>query len=155
MVKPESHHVPGLRVVPLPVHPGWLGVILLGGMLGTAARAGLEAAFPATLGGVPWATFWINISGAFVLGALLELLSATGPDVGWRRAVRLGAGTGALGGYTTYSTFAVETMTLLGAGSWLTGLGYALGSVTLGFLAAFAGIAGTHSLLRRAPRSAS
>lgn len=132
----------------LPVHPGWLGVILVGGMIGTAIRAGLETAFASPSGGVPWATFGINISGAFLLGTLLETLSATGRDVGWRRTVRLGVGTGALGGYTTYSTFAVETMTLLQGGAWLVGTAYALGSVTLGFTAALAGITLARAIVR-------
>lgn len=138
----------------LPLHPGWLAVILLGGMAGTATRAALEAAFPSSPGGVPWATFGINVTGAFMLGALLEFLLLSGPDHGWRRAARLGLGTGALGGYTTYSTFAVETMNLLGAGHWLRGVGYALGSVILGFAAAVAGLATVHGLTRGKERTA-
>lgn len=136
----ESAQAPRQHGRLLPVQPGWLGVILAGGTAGTAARAGLEATFAPPVGGMPWATFGINLSGAFLLGALLEVLAATGRDVGWRRMLRLGVGTGVLGGYTTYSTFAVETMTLLQGGAWLIGMGYALGSVILGFLAAYGGI---------------
>lgn len=117
-------------------------VVLVGGAFGTAVRAALESAFPAQPGGWPWTTFAINVSGSFLLGLLLETLSRRGPDAGLRRYLRLGVGTGVMGGYTTYSTFAVETVRLLGLGGAATflGIGYALGSVVLGLLAAFAGM---------------
>ena len=114
-------------------------VVIAGGALGTAIRAGIESAFPAQPAGWPWATFLINVSGAFLLGLLLETLSRRGPDVGGRRLLRLGLGTGVMGGYTTYSTFAVETVRLIGSGAVLAGIGYSLGSVVLGLVAALAG----------------
>ena len=114
-------------------------VVFVGGALGTSIRAALEAAFPAQPGGWPWATFLINVSGAFLLGLLLETLSRRGPDVGARRLVRLGLGTGVMGGYTTYSTFTLETVRLIGSGAMLAGIGYALGSVLIGLVAALAG----------------
>ncbi len=119
-------------------------LILIGGMAGTALRAALEAAAPAAPGTWPWTTFWINVTGSALLGALLEWL-AGGEDVGWRRSVRLGVGTGVLGGFTTYSTFSVETVGLLSGGQWAFGLGYAVSSAVLGIGAATAAIA----LLRR------
>lgn len=117
-------------------------VVFVGGALGTAIRAALEAAMPAQPGGWPWTTFAINVSGSFLLGLLLETLSRRGPDAGLRRYLRLGLGTGVMGGYTTYSTFAVETVRLftLGGGAVFVGLGYALGSVVLGLAGAFAGM---------------
>jgi len=145
---PDSHHLPGLRLVRLPVRPAWLGVILIGGAVGSALRAWLETTFPPAAGHWPWTTWWINVSGALMLGVLLEVLAVTGPDEGWRRGVRLGVGTGALGGYTTYSTFAVETVQLLQGGAWLVGLGYALGSVLTGVLAAVVGVWAVRRLLR-------
>ncbi len=114
-------------------------LIVVGGMVGTALRAALAATFPAQPGGWPWATFVINISGAFALGLLLEALSRRGPDGGVRQYLRLGVGTGVLGGYTTYSTFAVESVRLLGGGALLVGFGYALASVLLGLAAALGG----------------
>ena len=61
---------------------------------------------------------------------------------GVRRYLRLGLGTGVMGGYTTYSSFAVETVRLFGEGgaAVFVGIGYALGSVVLGLAAAFAGM---------------
>ena len=114
-------------------------VVFAGGTIGTAVRAGLSAAFPAHPGEWPWATFAINLTGAFILGCLLELLARRGPDVGVRHYLRLGLGTGVLGGYTTHSTFAVETVRLLESGAILAGAGYAAGSVLLGLAAALAG----------------
>lgn len=137
----------------IPVRPAWLGVIFLGGAAGTATRAAFEGAFPAAPGQWPWTTFWLNVSGALVLGILLEVLAGTGPDRGWRRGVRLGAGTGFLGGYTTYSSFTVETFGLIRSEAWLIALGYALGSVILGLAAAFLGARVVRRMLRRYRRA--
>lgn len=117
-------------------------LVFIGGAVGTAIRAALEAAMPAQPGGWPWTTFAINVSGSFLLGLLLETLSLRGPDAGLRRYLRLGVGTGVMGGYTTYSTFAVETVRLfgVGGGAVFIGIGYALGSVILGLAGAFAGM---------------
>ncbi len=114
---------------------GNLALIVVGGMVGTAARAALESALPAAAGLWPWTTFWINVSGSLALGLLAELLAA-GEDVSWRRSVRLGVGTGMLGGYTTYSTFSVETVELLRSGNWLPGLAYPVASLLAGIATA-------------------
>lgn len=132
---------------PLQRDPRWLALVLVGGAVGTGIRDALERANPAPAGGWPWTTFVINVTGSFVLAVLLESLALGGPDAGWRRVLRLGVGTGVLGGFTTYSTFAVETAHLLGAdpggahGAVLVGVGYAVGSVVLGVAAAWAGLA--------------
>jgi len=120
-------------------HPGLLALIFLGGALGTAARAAVENAVPADPAGIPWATLLINVAGSLLLGALLEVLARTGPDSGWRRGARLTLGTGVLGGFTTYSTFAVETVQRMSPGAYVVGLLYAVGSIVLGVAAAAAG----------------
>ncbi|WP_439691895.1 fluoride efflux transporter FluC [Curtobacterium sp. SP.BCo] len=124
-----------------PPHRRWafLGLVALGGAIGTAARALLAAAFPA-LDGISWTILAINVVGAFCLGLLLETLARRGPDVGRRRAVRLFVGTGVLGGFTTYSTLADDTAQLLDGGRWAAGSGYALVTVVLGLLAVAAGV---------------
>ncbi|MFZ0529304.1 MAG: CrcB family protein, partial [Propionicimonas sp.] len=73
--------------IPAPGWPKWrwLGLILVGGTLGTSVRAWLEGTWPAAEGAWPWTTFWINLLGSFLLGLLLEALAATGADAGWRR----------------------------------------------------------------------
>lgn len=130
------------------MNPRLLGFVVLGGMVGTTVRAGLSAAFATPLGGWPVITFTVNISGAFVLGLLLQWLARTGPDEGPRRAARLSIGTGALGGYTTYSSFAVEVDRLIGSGHALLGAAYALVSIAAGLLAAGVGIALADRLTR-------
>ena len=81
--------------------PVLLGVALLGG-LGAVARFLLDGAVSARAGrGFPWGTLAVNLSGAFALGVIVgAALSADG--------LRL-LGTGLLGGYTTFSTWALES----------------------------------------------
>ena len=124
----------------LPVDPRWLAVIFLGAASGTTARSLLEGAWPATPGAFPWTTFSINVCGSLLLGMLLEAIAESGRDAGWRRGLRLGVGTGVLGGFTTYSTFSVETVLLLRSGHWLLATGYALASVVTGVGAAMLGV---------------
>ena len=122
------------------LRPGALALVAAGGAVGTTVRYLLEVACTPGAGQVPWVTFVINVTGAFLLGALLTTLARTGEDAGWRRSVRLGVGTGMLGGYTTYSTFAVEVHSLLGAGRTWVGTGYAAGTVLAGVAAAAIGL---------------
>ncbi|MGB7963938.1 MAG: CrcB family protein [Propionicimonas sp.] len=145
----DSHALPGLSPGRLPLRPAWLGLIVAGGSVGTAARAWLDVTFTPAAGQWPWVTFWINIGGAFLLGALLELLTGTGPDHGWRRGVRLGLGTGLLGGFTTYSTLANQTFQLLSTGHALIGVGYGVGTVVAGLAAALGAIRAMHWLMQR------
>ncbi len=120
---------------------GWtLLLVGIGGAIGTLLRVGIESAVSPAAGGWPTGTFLINISGAFILAVLLESLSLHGPDGGWRRRIRLGVGTGVLGGYTTYSSFMVETALLGADDRYLVAFGYAAISVVLGVIAALAGV---------------
>lgn len=92
-------------------------------------------------GGWPLATLLENVLGSFLLGVLLETLLRRGNESDAGRRIRLGVGTGALGGFTTYSSLALETDRLLADGAVLTAATYALTSVTLGLLACFGGVA--------------
>jgi fluoride exporter len=88
-------------------------------------------------GRFPWATFWTNVGGSLLLGLLLAvLLERLRPHTYLRPFVA----TGALGAFTTMSTFQVETALLLRDGHAGVGLVYAVTSVVAGILAAFAGI---------------
>lgn len=134
-----------------PPHLRWgsLGLVALGGAIGTGVRAVLADAFPAH-DGISWVILVINVVGAFCLGLLLESLARRGPDVGRRRTVRLLVGTGVLGGFTTYSTLADDTAQLLDVGRWGAGSGHALLTVALGLLAVLAGIWLAHLIRPRA-----
>lgn len=116
-----------------------LGLVWLGGATGTATRYLLSTAVPARFGGPP-VILGINVVGAFLLGLLLERLARGGRDAGRRRLVRLTVGTGFLGGFTTYSALAVDTMTLAGAGPIGVAAAYGLATVVVGALAATGGI---------------
>ena len=122
--------------------------VFAGGLLGTAARAGLSLMQPAAHTAVqlqawPWATFTVNMLGALLLGFILELWQHLGPDTGTRQATRLLLGTGIMGAFTTYGTFIWETILRFGSSSaraGVIGLFYALASLVGGLLAAGIGI---------------
>ncbi len=123
-----------------PAHrdPRRIALVFAGGAVGASLRAWLGASLPPSTAGFPWATFTANVTGAFMLGLLSEFLLRRVRDEGRRHALQLTFGTGLLGGYTTYSSFAVETVTLLDDAPWLAA-GYAAGTVVAGFAAAAAG----------------
>ncbi|MDN5833089.1 MAG: CrcB family protein [Brevibacterium sp.] len=118
----------------------YLGLALVGGIFGTAAREAISLAVPST-SGIPWAIFAVNILGAFLLGLLLDALARMGPDDGRRRRLRIMVGTGFMGGFTTYSALATDAASLLGEGEVGAGIAYGLGTILIGGLATWAGIA--------------
>jgi CrcB protein len=117
--------------------PDVLAVIMVGGMLGASARYGIARALPTLPGTFPWATFWTNLSGSFLLGLLLVLVVERFPPT---RYVRPFLGTGVLGAFTTMSTYEVETAILFKDGHPTTALLYGVGSLLAGLLLAYAGI---------------
>lgn len=121
--------------------------VAAGGALGSIARYGLSHALPAR-GGWPVGTLTENLVGAFLLGLLLAVLLRRGHETPRRRWLRLTLGTGVLGGFTTYSAFALELHGLLADGRGWLALGYALVSVVGGTLMCLAGVAVARSLPR-------
>jgi CrcB protein len=117
--------------------PDVLAVVALGGMLGASARYGIARWLPTPHDGFPWATFWTNLSGSFLLGLLLVVLLERFPPT---RLVRPFLATGVIGAFTTMSTYEVETALLIKDGQAGTGLLYGLGSLVAGLLLAYAGI---------------
>ncbi|WP_062205336.1 fluoride efflux transporter FluC [Demequina salsinemoris] len=121
-------------------HPAVVtAAVIVGAAVGTTGRATLGHALPTADGGVPWATLLANAVGALLLGILVEWIARIGDAGGWRLA-RMGLGTGVMGGFTTYSSFAVETTHLLEGGHVAIGVGYALGSLVVGIVCAGAGL---------------
>lgn len=90
----------------------------------------------------PWATFTINVSGSFAIGFVSVALTQWLPHPN----VRLFAVVGVLGGYTTFSTFASESLVLWERGAWWLSLANMAGSVMAGFLAVLLGVALGRSL---------
>ncbi|MEU9510500.1 CrcB family protein [Micromonospora sp. NPDC048170] len=109
-----------------------LGAVAAGGALGALARAGLQHVFPHGPTGFPWATFAVNLSGCLLIGVLMAALDRSG---GRRPLLRPFLGVGVLGGYTTFSTYAVDIDRALSAGAPAVALGY-LAATLLGALAA-------------------
>ena len=107
-----------------------------GGALGGLARAGFAGLAPRDPGGWPWATLLVNLVGCLLLGVLLAVLARRRPE-GERLQVFLG--TGVLGGFTTYSAFALEVTDLAAAGRLAAAGGYVAVSVVGGVLALAAG----------------
>ena len=102
----------------------------MGGFVGANARYWIGAALVA---GAPWTTLGINVAGSFLLGALI----GTSPSTSWRLLL----GVGVLGGFTTFSAFALETVELVEARALARAGLYVAGSVFLSLLAAGAGLA--------------
>lgn len=119
--------------------PRLLLLVLAGALVGAPLRHLVGLAAPASEGGVPWATFGVNVAGSLALGLLLTALARSSGDPRLRRDLRLGLGTGLLGAFTTYSALGTETALLLRDGQPGLAIGYALGSAVAGVLAAAVG----------------
>jgi CrcB protein len=135
---------------PRPVHLSWpnIGLVAAGGAVGTSLRYVTTLLVP-SWAGVPVATLGINVLGAFLLGALLELLADRSIDAGVSRRLRLTLGTGVLGGFTTYSALSTDTASLALAHP-VQALGYAAATVVVGAGASALGIWLARSHLRSA-----
>lgn len=114
-----------------------LVTVAVGGGAGTLARHLLVSAGGAHGAAV---TLAVNAAGAFLLGMLLERLTRARLPHARRRRLMLLLGTGALGGFTTYSALAVEVLARAEAGAWAGAVGYGLATVLSGLAAAAAGV---------------
>ncbi|GAB2828368.1 CrcB family protein [Actinocorallia aurea] len=114
-----------------------LAVVGVGGALGASARFGISEAFPRDVSGFGWATFWINVSGCFLIGVLMVAVTEV-----WRvhRLVRPFLGVGVLGGFTTFSTAMVEVQAMAAEGAPAGALGYLAGTLAAAFVAVRAGV---------------
>ncbi|GAB2725622.1 fluoride efflux transporter FluC [Arthrobacter bambusae] len=124
---------------PLHLHGRFVLLVAAGGILGALSRYGFGMALPAP-NAWPLPTLLINLSGALALGWLLEALARSGPDAGLRRIARLGIGSGFLGAYTTYSTLALDSVHLFGAGRGMDAIWYLVASLLGGVAATTLGI---------------
>ena len=120
-----------------------IGALSLGGVFGVNARFwfGLWINRWASQQ-FPWATFVINVTGSFAIGFLTVVLSRWLPHPNLRLLVV----TGFLGGYTTYSTFAFESLTLWERGEKGFSLAYITSTVIVGFLAVTFGVVSAREL---------
>jgi len=114
-------------------------IVFLGGGLGAALRHGLNLGIGRLLGnGFPYATFFINVSGSFMMGLIAAWFAFKGDaSQHWRLFLT----TGILGGYTTFSTFSLDAAFLYERDQFVLMAVYVVGSVVLGLIGLFAGLA--------------
>jgi CrcB protein len=111
-----------------------LAAVFAGGAIGTVARAGLEALADPDPARWPWATFAVNIVGAFLLGYFTTRLLERLPLSSYRRPL---LGTGLCGGLTTFSTMQVETLKMLEHHHYGLAAGYTIASIAAGLVAVY------------------
>jgi CrcB protein len=118
-------------------------LVMLGGALGSGARYLVgRVAFVQLGGGYPWATLAVNWIGGFLMGALVGVLAQRGGN----EPARLFVAVGILGGFTTFSSFSLDMMTMIERGSWPAALAYAGISVFGALAALFAGLMLTRAI---------
>ncbi|MCI5825973.1 MAG: CrcB family protein [Arcanobacterium sp.] len=115
-------------------------LVFFGGFLGALARFGIVHAVPAAVAPFPLATGIINVAGAFLLGLLTTGLLCAAINPRQRARWKAFLGSGFLGGFTTYSALAVDSVLLTQAGHSAISTGYAVFSIGIGTVAAWAGL---------------
>jgi CrcB protein len=127
-----------------------LAAVAAGGATGSLGRYGLAVALPHEPTGFPWATFLTNAAGCFAIGVLMVVVARVLPG---RPLLRPFLGAGLLGGFTTFSTYALEIQRMVDAGARGTAMVYLAGTVLAALAAAYAGSRATRlALIGRARR---
>ena len=120
--------------------------VMIGGAIGSALRYAMSTwiaeAIPSTF---PWGTLAVNVIGSFVIGFFTALTGPDGPLL-VSPVAKAFLTIGILGGFTTFSSFSLQTMLLMQDGQWLAAAGNVLSSVVLCLLAVAGGIALANAL---------
>jgi CrcB protein len=120
------------------VHWDVLAAITVGGMAGASGRYALELAWPTPAGSWPWATFVTNTTGCLLIGLLMVYVVEAGRA---HPLIRPFVGVGVLGGFTTFSTYAVQNVVLVDGGHAGLAVGYLFGTLAAALVAVTAGVA--------------
>ncbi|MBT2389852.1 fluoride efflux transporter CrcB [Streptomyces sp. ISL-1] len=141
-------HVPAQRAETAGSHK-WpvLAAIAAGGAAGTTARYAASVLWPAAPGAFPWATFWVNVLGCALIGVLMALVSEGGRSA--HPLVRPFLGVGVLGGFTTFSTYALDFSDLLEREEADTAMAYAAGTVAGAMAAVWLAASATRAVVTR------
>lgn len=142
--EPSSSHHPTAHVHRTRQHLV-LAAIALGGFVGAWGRDEVSLTWRTTSGDIPWTTFAINTSGAFMLGLILTVLLNRSRPANYLRPF---LGVGVLGAWTTMSTFAMESDLLVKDGDIAAAVAYAAATVGLGLIVTWAGIMAGRALVR-------
>ncbi|GAA3671635.1 fluoride efflux transporter CrcB [Streptomyces iranensis] len=126
-----------------------VAAVALGGGLGASARYGASLLWPTSAGAFPWTTLAVNAIGCAVIGVFMVVIT----DV-WavHRLVRPFFGTGVLGGFTTFSTYAVDIQHLVDDGQAHTGLEYLAGTLLTALASVWLAAACTRRVIERRQR---
>ncbi|WP_031521221.1 fluoride efflux transporter CrcB [Streptomyces sp. NRRL F-5123] len=138
---------PDAPVPPRPPGQGQAPVVAAvaaGGAIGASARYGAGLLWPTATGAFPWTTLTVNVVGCAVIGVLMVLITET-----WsvHRLVRPFFGTGVLGGFTTFSTYAVDVQQLVQHGHARTALAYLASTLLAALFAVWLAAAATRALM--------
>ncbi|MGK4580307.1 FluC/FEX family fluoride channel [Kitasatospora sp. HPMI-4] len=126
-----------------------LSAIALGGVIGATARYGASLLWPVGPGAFPWSTLLVNASGCAVIGVFMVLITEAWAVHG---LVRPFFGTGVLGGFTTFSTYAVDIQRLVDGGHAAAGLGYLAATLASAMLSVWAAATATRWAIGRRRR---
>ncbi|MGV9989283.1 fluoride efflux transporter CrcB [Streptomyces sp. NPDC003374] len=129
-----------------------VAVVALGGVIGATARYAASLWWPTPPGGFPWATFWTNVVGCAVIGVFMVVVTEVRTA---HRLLRPFFGTGVLGGFTTFSTYAVDIQRLTGSGHTATALAYLAGTLCAALAAVWLAATATRRLAAAATRHVS
>jgi len=116
---------------------GMVFAVGVGGGLGALARYYIAGAIQSAVTTFPWGIFVVNISGGLMMGLIVE---ASALKLNLSPELRAFLTVGILGGYTTFSTFSLDSALMLQKGQYIAAAGYMIGSVVLSILALFAGL---------------
>lgn len=122
-----------------------VAAVSAGGVLGALARYAISVAWPHHAGGFPWSTWTVNVSGSFLIGILMVLITARFPA---QRLLRPFFGVGVLGGFTTFSTAMVDVQQTAAAGAPGVALLYLGATLIAALVAVWAGTELTTAALR-------
>ncbi|MDT0455175.1 CrcB family protein [Streptomyces sp. DSM 41527] len=128
-----------------------IGVVATGGAIGASARYGAALLWPTAGGAFPLTTFTVNAVGCALMGVLMVVITEVRAA---HRLVRPFLGTGILGGFTTFSTYAVDIQRLVAVGRAAAALATLVGTVLVTLAAVWAGVTGTRALLQLRRRTA-
>ncbi|MEU1803514.1 CrcB family protein [Streptomyces sp. NPDC019937] len=121
-----------------------VGVVAVGGGIGATARYGASLLWPTPTGTFPWTTLLVNVVGCALMGVLLVLIAEV-----WtaHRLMRPFLGTGVLGGFTTFSTYAVDFRRLVLEGHAASGAVYLVVTPLAAMAAVGGAVAGTRRVI--------
>ncbi len=117
--------------------------VMVGGAVGSGARYLTGRAMTGLLGaGYPFGTLAVNLVGGLLMGVLVGVLARNAAPEGWRLLL----GVGVLGGFTTFSSFSLDVVTMAERGAPGLALGYILVSVIGSIAALFAGLSAVRAV---------